>query len=126
VQLREEQAPLVRVKLPVAFRNAPTCAGCTVGGAPHELALHLGTLFSYGPSLRLTYRPIPSPASSAATPRRQCCKSSWRPRQPRGFGSPGPGGGAQGQAGAVGDTHGAAGSMKLEVDVMAPRNSHFR
>jgi len=69
VQFRGQEPPLLRLKLPVSgFFGAPLFAGCTVGGSPADLALHLGTLVSEGPSLRLTYRPV---AAGFAT--RVCC-----------------------------------------------------
>ncbi|CAI5493851.1 unnamed protein product [Closterium sp. Naga37s-1] len=60
--------PLFRLKLPVSLLGLPLplFSGCSLGSAPSDVSLSLGTAFTAGPSLRLTYRPIRAPALSAA------------------------------------------------------------
>ncbi|CAI7838713.1 unnamed protein product [Closterium sp. NIES-53] len=60
--------PLFRLKLPVSLLGLPLplFSGCSLGSAPSDVSLSLGTAFTAGPSLRLTYRPIRAPVLSAA------------------------------------------------------------
>ncbi|CAI5493281.1 unnamed protein product [Closterium sp. Naga37s-1] len=60
--------PLFRLKLPVSLLGLPLplFSGCSLGSAPSDVSLSLGTAFTAGPSLRLTYRPIRASALSTA------------------------------------------------------------
>ncbi|XP_030453201.1 uncharacterized protein LOC115674829 [Syzygium oleosum] len=56
LKFREDRKPLIRAKVPLSILGLPFQSG-VVAGEPRELALHLGTSFGSGPSLRLSYRP---------------------------------------------------------------------
>lgn len=56
MKVREERRPIVRAKLPLNVLGLPLFTGVT-SGDQEELALHLGTDVSAGPSCRVSYKP---------------------------------------------------------------------
>ncbi|XP_051149555.1 uncharacterized protein LOC127264171 [Andrographis paniculata] len=56
IKFRDEQAPLMRAKVPLNILNLPFQSGVSAGESK-ELSLNLSTFFDSGPSLKFSYRP---------------------------------------------------------------------
>ncbi|MCO5559533.1 hypothetical protein L7F22_013134 [Adiantum nelumboides] len=56
LKFREEKNPLLRAKLPFKVGALPLSSGVAVGNS-QELAIHLGTVFSSGPAIKVAFKP---------------------------------------------------------------------
>lgn len=63
IKFREERSPLLRTKFPFKLGPIPLSSGIAVG-TKQDLAVHLGTGFPAGPSIKLAFKPHdPNPLS---------------------------------------------------------------
>uniref|UniRef100_A0A0E0LWR9 Uncharacterized protein n=1 Tax=Oryza punctata TaxID=4537 RepID=A0A0E0LWR9_ORYPU len=53
----DDDRPLMRAKVPIGVLGLPLHSGLSAGGDPRELRFDLSTDFSFGPAIRLSYRP---------------------------------------------------------------------
>lgn len=57
IKFRDDDRPLLRARVPIRVLGLPLHSGLSAGGDPRELRLDLSTAFSFGPAIRLSYRP---------------------------------------------------------------------